>query len=77
MLALILQLTNSLMKATADKIMWDIRSLRELKSARTLLRDFNTAAKQQLKQQIEASDAAVQHLKSIRQDLDHAYSCIR
>lgn len=51
--------------------------MRQLKAARTLLRDFNTAAKQQWEQQVEASEAAMQHLKSIRQDLDHAYSCIR
>lgn len=51
--------------------------MRQLKAARTLLRDFNGAAKQQLEQQVEAGEAAVYHLKSIRQDLDHAYTCIR
>jgi hypothetical protein len=48
-----------------------------LKGARTLLRDFNAAAKQQLEQKITASQAAVQHLSSIRQDLDYTYARIR
>lgn len=51
--------------------------LKQLKAARIALRDSNTAAKQQLAQQIEASDAAVKQLLQIRQDLDLTYSCIR
>lgn len=42
-----------------------------------MLRDFNAAAKHQLEQKIAASEAAVQHLTSIRQDLDQAYACIK
>jgi hypothetical protein len=48
-----------------------------LKGARTLLRDFNAAAKHELEQKIAASQAAVQHLNSIRQDLDYTYARIR
>jgi chromosome condensin MukBEF ATPase and DNA-binding subunit MukB len=42
-----------------------------------MLREFNGATKHQMDQQIAATDAAVQHLTSIRQDLDHAYAGIR
>lgn len=52
-------------------------TLRQLKAARTLLRDHNAAAKQQLEQKLSASQAAVQHLTSIRQDLDYTYARIR
>lgn len=51
--------------------------LRQLKTARKLLRDFNTAAKVELEQQVAAGQAAVQQLLQLRQDLDAAYACIR
>jgi hypothetical protein len=52
-------------------------SLRQLKTARKLLRDFNTAAKVELEQQVAAGQVAVQQLLQLRQDLDAAYACIR
>lgn len=51
--------------------------LRQLKTARKLLRDFNTAAKVELEQQVAAGQVAVQQLLQLRQDLDAAYACIR
>ena len=53
------------------------RRLRQLKTARKLLRDFNTAAKVELEQQVAAGQVAVQQLLQLRQDLDAAYACIR
>ena len=52
-------------------------SLRQLKTARKLLRDFNAAAKHELEQQIAAGEVAVKHLLAIREDLDATYACIR
>lgn len=51
--------------------------LRQLKSARKLLRDFNTASKHQLDVQLADIDQAAQLLTSIREDLDHIYARLR
>eukprot|EP00877_Chromochloris_zofingiensis_P012799 jgi/Chrzof1/7773/Cz02g36070.t1 len=52
-------------------------TLRQLKSARKLLRDFNTASKHQLDVQLADIDQAAQLLTSIREDLDHIYARLR
>lgn len=52
-------------------------SLRQLKSARKQLRDFNTAARVQLEGQLAALEAGAGQLLGIRQDLDAVNGYLR
>jgi hypothetical protein len=53
------------------------RSLRQLKSARKQLRDFNTAARCQLEGQLAALEAGAAQLASTRADLDAVNAYLR
>lgn len=55
----------------------ELCSLRQLKSARKLLRDFNAAAKQQLELQLGSVEEAAALLAGVRRDLDAIHAALR
>lgn len=53
------------------------RSLRQLKAARKLLRDYNATSAQQLQAQLGVMEEAGTLIGGVRADLDHVYARIR